>query len=512
MNNLLELYKNQLLSAYENDSYAESNLTGIFGVINRSSNVYIQNTTIVGGTSITDTSNNGDTKIDNCILKNAKIQNYITKNSIVNITENNINTISGTTKIPNKIQKGSIYNYPNPLVSTQLNNLLNDITDVSTEELVIPLSCIAKNKNDIISNYYQNLDPIYRDGLGDGMGWLSSYTISSYIYDLHMSSHYTQNKRFAYWSNLYRGQFTGDSYVYLTKGSQFVNFMKKIPRNLNGYTLTISGLIISNNSIAKNLRIQNFYNGTIKISVKNLQIVNAVIENNNCTIDFNNCYYPYNTQMYDNKDIIFNDVIQNNNYIIPYEYSIIGDNNIVMNYSDNIISGLFTLSSYNNKCVFKNNVNNSNLWFYQNSNNNGNQFYLSSNTINGYIDAFTNHYHNDLPDDITNKLTANFKINDVSPKKYRDCIDVGSIIGWVQNSQKNPPIPKGFYICDGSKIPIDLNNPKDNYYNGQLTYLLCGNIVTNGFIQLPNIPIVTVNGYKLMYIIKYNNNFEHLEY
>lgn len=111
------------------------------------------------------------------------------------------------------------------------------------------------------------------------------------------------------------------------------------------------------------------------------------------------------------------------------------------------------------------------------------------------------------------------------PFKFRG-IDVGSIIGWPQykitinNVDKwLPTIPDGFYNCSDAndnplksfEIPIDIFDPTDKFFNGQLAYLLSDNI-NNLTFTIPNIKEIYggINyNHRMVYIIKYNNNFEH---
>lgn len=480
--------------------YGNISLSGDYSILNDSSNINITNSDIsdlIPSFII----NNGKTNIINTNVNNSLPNNIIIDNSQNYIDDQQYNNNQYTF-----IENGSLFPY-SKISQTDLTKF----TDINSNdyELIIPINDQFKNNK----NKYVEQHGIENFGTGN-----EKY-----------STHFLNNGNYGYWGNKFGGQWTSNYTENIENYQDLVTFLTTIPRNLNGYQITIN----YNDTVLNELNIINLYNGILNINFNNELIENSEkyfnIQNNNLTLNINLfsdvSMFKYN--LYDNKDINIH-YYDNASSIIFY-----GDNNNINVYFEQIITGnleVFKNNSYGNKVLISSNLNyiTDDEYFYrrlENNNDNCGNF-ITIIPYNKKIANFTN--DGDKQFDENNSDYMSFTIDEVHPKMIRDVSDIGTIIGW----NAKLPIPRGYYVCNGQEIKVDLNNPQDEYYNGQLAYYLNGNLTSPTF-TLPNIPAASpscltsdINYYfeangrganfvpqdrsaKLIYIIKYNNNFQN---
>ena len=483
--------------------------SGMYGILSENSELMIEYSTCISGTAYTSTFKNGKTQYNYASGNFINYENIIWLNSIVNKDEYTSLIRTPSFYKINLIQIGSYTNIENP--KNKDNGGLLD-------------------KNDFKFSGYLIND-------GDKIFWSK------------FGNNYT---------NI--GQFYKESTINLTT-SEFTNLLKKIPKNLNGYNVTFNIIDKETNVFSKSINIDYFYNG--QLTIKNINLSGCLYVNNNqsninfisSTISGNEKFGNTNTgiiytstKLDNNKNIIFSDCeFTNNNNTELF----IGNNNDII-FKDNIynLSSYLTNNKgvwYNNNIIFnepneiediskiisgnreidKSNIINVNDYSLPVSSNN----YLFNHTHNGLYDSISAFVDNSISitDGCYNTLSA---ITNMLPLTFRG-VDVGSIIGWPQYCKINgtistwlPAIPDGFYNCsiggdnptNSFNIPIDINDPTDKYFNGQLALLLSDNI-NNLTFQIPYIHEIYGlgtkvgtnynNNHRIVYIIKYNNNFEH---
>lgn len=483
--------------------------SGMYGILIENSNVILDNTLCNTAKSCVSVFKNSKLHYNNCDTTNVLYENVIWLNSIVNKDKKSTFQKSASLLNTNLIQTGS---YINITVSTPttFNNSGNG-------------------------------------GLVDQNFYFSGYLIN--------------NNDKIYWSindkehnNI--GQFYKDSNIALTH-ADFKNLLDKIPKNLNGYNVIFT--INDNNILDDSITLDGFYNG--KLFIYNLQINKQLIcKNNSCEININNSIINKNTNnisllFNNNYNINLNDVTFGKNLTDKNKTNLLmsGYNNALICFKNILFTPIYTdLELSDNKLLDNTNTYNNKFSFEENSEDTKKAIsYLINNQLNEldksniilisdynitdpqYNNLLYNHTHLHLYDEISaltdDSITSKYYyitsavIADISPITYRG-VDVGSIIGWPQYTADNgitwkPVIPDGFYNCSiGSdnplgdfNIPIDIANPKDKYFNGQLAKLLSADYNSITF-KIPHIPEVIgqkLNTNRLVYIIKYNNNFEH---
>lgn len=469
--------------------------SGMYGVLSENSELMIEYSACISGTAYTSTFKNGKTQYNYASGNFINYENIIWLNSIVNKDEyTNLIRIPSFYKI-NLIQTGSYTNIKNP-INKENGGFLD--------------------KNDFKFSGYLIND-------GNKLFW----------------STFGEN-----YTNI--GQFYKDSTINLTT-SEFNGLLKRIPRNLNGYNVTFN---IIDNTFSGTTNIDYFYNG--QLTIKNINLSGCLYVNNNqCNINvisatisgnemfgnnntsiiytstkldnnkniiFSNCKFTNNnnTELFigNNNDIIFKDNIYNLSANLTNNNGFWYNNNIIFN-EPNEIEDISKIISGNRE-IDKSNIINVNDYNLPVSSNN----YLFNHTHNGLYDNISAFVNNSISitADCYNTLSA---ITNMIPLTFRG-VDIGSIIGWPQYKSGNnwlPTIPDGFYNCSISDdnptnsfdIPIDINDPTDKYFNGQLALLLNDKINKQTF-RIPNIDAYyseSENTHRLIYIIKYNNNFEH---
>jgi len=469
--------------------------SGMYGILSENSELMIEYSTCISGKAYASTFKNSKTQY-NCASGNyIDYENVIWLNSIVNKDEyTNLIRIPSFYKI-NLIQIGSYTNIKNP--KNKENGGILDKTDFKFSGYLI-----------------NDRDKVFWSNFGEN---------------------YTNT-----------GQFYKDSTIDI-KTSEFIDLLKKIPKNLNGYNVTFN---IIDNTFSGDINIDYFYNG--QLTIKNINLSGCLyINNNQSNINIISSILSGNKQ-FDNLETIYtNTILNNNKNLMFYNCTFTNNNNTELfignNNYINFENNVYNLSSnltnnngywYNNNIIFNesteidnvsklisNNreidqsniikVNNYNLPVSSNN-------YLFNHTHNGLYDNISAFVNNSIS--ITgscyNTLSA---ITNMMPLTFRG-VDVGSIIGWPQYCKINgtistwlPTIPDGFYNCSISndnptnsfEIPIDINDPTDKYFNGQLALLL-NNSITQKTFTIPQINIYgPYNNNRMVYIIKYNNNFEH---
>lgn len=216
----------------------------------------------------------------------------------------------------------------------------------------------------------------------------------------------------------------------------------------------------------------------------------------------NEIQFKNNNSFYNLSAVIAIESTSNNNLIFD-EPSIISD--ILTGQYDSLLSANLNMIQLKNIDMPKDLANN-NLLF------NHTHKYLYDNIL-----AYTNN----LPISSNFYLKDNLMMN-TYPLAYSN-VEIGSIIGWPQYKHNIygwlPKPPDGFYNCSEAtdnplssfEIPIDVANPTDKFFNGQLAELMNANITDITF-NIPNIPAITgeiSKTHRLIYIIKYNNNIEY---
>lgn len=475
---------------------------GMYGILVENSDILIEYTNCISGRAYTSTFKNSKTQYNYASGNYIDYENIIWLNSIVNKDSYSVLIKKPSFYKTNLIQIGSYTNIKNP-------------KDKDNSGLL--------DKNDFKYSGYLIND-------GDKLFW----------------SEFSEN-------NTNCGQFYKDSTIDLTT-SDFTTLLKKIPRNLNGYNVTFNIIDKENNVFSKSINIDYFYNG--QLTIKNINLSGCLYVNNNqSNINFISATISGNekfgnndtgviytsTKLDNNKNLIFSNCeFTNNNNTELF----IGNNNDII-FKDNIYNLSVNLSNnngfwYNNKIIFngstqdelskisgilsgnreinQSNIINVNDYSLPVSSNN----YLINHTHNGLYDNISTFVNNSIPitDSCYNTLSA---ITNMLPLTFRG-VDVGSIVCWPQYCKINgtistwlPTIPDGFYNCSinddnptkSFDIPIDINDPTDKYFNGQLAMLLTTNLNKKTF-TIPKINIYgPYNNHRLVYIIKYNNNFEH---
>lgn len=490
--------KHNNLSTFINCCYGTINLSGDYSILNQNSNINVKNSTI-DGLIPSFIINNGVTNIFKSNVNTAGENNIIIDNSKNYIDDQHYNNLKYS-----YIENGSLFPYSK--ISLTKNASFFDPTS-NNYQLVIPIDNIYKNDK----NKFINENGIENIGTGN-----SSY-----------STHFLNNGNYGYWGNKFGGQFINKTNLSINNFQDLVNCVNTIPRNLNGYTVDIT----YKSDQFVNLNIENFYNGNLNFifqeSIQNN--VNFNLNNNNLNVDIkflnsiNKCTFHLN----DNVNTAFTFKNASN-------LTFIGTNNYLDIKFENKLTNslsLFEKNSYGNKvCISSIIENNDFLMRYLSNNNKINGNYISVLSIEDRIGDLVND-NSEVFESFTNENNEsqymNFTIDEVHPKIYRDVCDIGTIIGW----NAKLPIPRGYYPCNGQKVAVDLINPNDEYYNGQLAYYLNGNL-TDSTIQLPYLPnakpsiLTTDPNYctdsvgnpnfipqdpnaELIYIIKYNNNFEN---
>lgn len=493
--------KHNNLSTFLTYAYGTINLSGVYSILNENSNINVKNSTInhlIPSFII----NNGTTNIIDSNVEDAFENNIIIDNS-----NNYIDNLQYNNKKYSFVQNGSLFPYSNIVLAPSTSFFDPTSNDY---QLIIPIHDKWKNRKD---EYIQE-HGIENIGTGNQF----------------YSTHFLNDGSYGYWGNKYGGQWIKDvtSGLNINSIQDLNTCLNTIPRNLNGYTVK---LIYTDTNIT-NLNINNFYNGTLNLVFQNdLYNSNTVqfnINNNNLTlnIEFSGAVNIVKFNINDNKDanMVFNEINTT---------SFQGDNNyLTLNFKDVISRSatLFNNNSYGNKVVISSITDNEAILTRQLAENNkiyGN--YITVLSIEDKLGDLVNDNAEIIEyDEDQVSQYMNFTIDEVHPKMFRDVSDIGTIIGW----NADLPIPRGYYKCDGSEIAVDLNNPQDEFYNGQLAYYLNGNLSTKT-IKLPNIPSTTpvavatdINsdictckprylssgypgGVGIVYIIKYNNNFEN---
>lgn len=487
---------------YERDN----NKFNVYAIVNETSTIKIYNSNIVSGYAASYNLNNSTIFFNNCIFENLNKKYVLIGNSqaydhdLIYIK----NTISSyISPWKNVIQQGSQYNYSNNIIPITIQNLKNYQYKNNYNEIKIP--CIPEKIYDNKQDYQKNEIKDYVDNLGDGIG---------FFYDennnMHFSAHYLSNGDFPYWSSTYCGQFTKNSNIIVKNRQQFVQVISKIPRNLNGYQVTITMENIDN-LILNNFYIQDFFNGKLNIIIPKCVLQSCIIENNDCQLYIETNFIPIQIQMEDNMNIQFKAANKQFNFYSErksIDYLIHGNNNNIIfkgDFNKNILS-IFESNSIGNNINLLENNKNENIYQHLSRLNNGNMIYDQKYDGNNNIankPALINHTHKNLNNVSSTYYNTSFRINDICPKINQDASAIGSIIGWY----KENPIPRGYYICNGQTIYIDLNQYKDDYDNSQLAYLY-NNSKSMCKITLPKIDECM----GLIYIIKYNNVFEHYQY
>lgn len=487
------------MSLFAKHNQLTTSLSGHFSIINQNSNINIKNST-VSSLIPSFVINNGQT-----LFINTDMDNALEKNVILDSSKNYIDDQQYNKFNYSYIEK-SIYPY-NKLSVKEIDDSLLDPSS-ENEQLIIPSTVIFKDGK---QDYIQENN---RQNLGDGNEFYSAHFLTNTVY--------------GYWGNKYGGQWIKDLTDYEIDDFQNLQiFFNTSPRNLNGHIVNIiySGIEFSN------LNIKNFYNGVINITfsyLSNQRNKFFIIQNNNLILNliFNGETSLCNFTLNDNKDlnIKYNGQVHNSSYQ--------GNNNYLTITFGDLVNGVFDLfrkDSYGNKVNITPLIMNEDLkdYFIRRLENN-NSYYGNFITVNGIQEKINNLINDSDELVVSDGSYMDFTIDETYPKTYRDVSDIGTIIGWPAFL----PVPRGYYVCDGRQVKIDLNNPLDEYYNGQLAYYLNGTINTST-IKLPNIPsavpscmITDPNYYHhptygdnfvpigqdgLIYIIKYNNNFENIK-
>lgn len=479
--------KYDYVTDYENESFV---------ILNENSNIVFDDITVENITPIFNISN-GTTNIIN-LNSDSELSNSITINNSNNYIDNldfNNNTLK-------YVEKGSIFNYANEITYTE-----NWVIKSTSAELIIPSSIeICKSSK---TEYIKYHPEIFNQNTGNE----------------YYSTHYLTNSVYGYWGNKYRGEFIKDVEITANGLYDANNILNSIPRNLNGYTVTINIDGNASDNII-DLNIINFCNGILNINF-NVTVLNSNIilppstilniQNNNAqiNINFRKQIEELQFNIQDNEDLnfIFNTIKKCN---------FAGTNNIIKINSIvdiDLNTNLFITNSFSNKIYINNNSNILTEILKDNNAYNGNYFFISGLTTK--VGDLVNDYYT-----LNRNYDEQFVINEVQPlnRNYREITDIGTIIGW----NANLPIPRGYYPCSGQTISVDIHNPNDEFYNGMLAYYLNRNLMDSTF-QLPNIPILTrtINSEydpnygniketidnsqsKLIYIIKYNNNFQNV--
>lgn len=452
-------------------------------------------------------------------IRNRNIPNIVPvftiNNSNVNILNTNIdetqNKFIGNISIKNSkqyidnptyknytyVEKGSIFNYPD--ISLAGDVFFN--TFAKDTELIIPFDDLYSKEDYVTKNHLENL------GTGNK----------------HYSTHFLNSSNYGYWGNKFGGEFIEDTTIE-TKANDILDILfTTLPRNLNGYKLTINVAKLNGQKI----EIKNFYNGILNI-VFNKESDEALItryfeiKNNNLVLNITIKQKLHETSFnfQDNKDLnlIFEEELKDSSFSG-------NNNNVNITFKNNIKDLLLFDNSYGNKIIIDsiNDDNNTVLFNCLKDINYKKGNYIFVKSIPSRIGKRIN---DSSQIDIDNNYIQNFTIDEVHPKKYRDVTDIGTIVGWPAHL----PIPRGYYECNGEEVLVDLHNPNDEYYNGQLAFYLNNNL-SNPKIKLPDIPsakptgrtndlyyrktstgvanFVPVGKDGIKYIIKYNNNFEN---
>lgn len=471
-------------------------LSGDYSILNDGSNVNITNSKI-------------DQLIPSFVINNGMTNIVTTKVELPNniVVDNSSNYIDDQNYFDTKytfVEKGSLFNYQN--VSYTLFTTLLDISS-NNFQLIIQATDPWKNSK---KKFVQERG---LENIGTG----------NQLY----STHFLNNGSYGYWGNKFGGQVTSSFVIDIHDYQDLNTFFNTMPRNLNGYTVTIN----YKSSNFSDIQLSSFYNGIMNINFyrelmddieKNIQMYN-----NNLTVNITylNDTYKLNYQLYDNPDI-------NVRYkTATSAITAIGDNNYVNFYFHDTIRGkceIFKTECYGNKVLISSATDDNKEYFTrqfeQNDDNTGNFITITpsddkiGDMINDGCEVGSLQNQNFMP----------FTIDEVHPKKVRDVSDIGTIIGWPAKL----PVPRGYYVCSGQQVKVDLNNPKDQFYNGQLAWYMNNNLSLST-ITLPDVPaaspscltfdpnyyfevggrganFVPVNkNEKLIYIIKYNNNFEN---
>lgn len=491
--------KHNNLSTFLTCSYGTINLSGTYSILNENSNINVKNSSI-NSLIPSFIINNGVTNIINSDVDIAYENNIIIDNSKNYIDDQQYNNFKYS-----YVENGSIFPY-SKVVLTPVNSFFD--TTSNDYQLIIPINDKYKNHKD------EYVKETGKEDFGTGNEFYST--------------HFLNNGNYGYWGNKFGGQWIRNvGNLNINSIQDFTTCINTIPRNLNGYQVTL----IYKDFEFTNTNINNFYNGTLNlIFLKDLSGENNVefnISNNNLTlnIEFSGIITNFNFVLNDNKNVnIVFDNIKNTTFK--------GSNNYLDLNFKNIISNpfsLFSSESYGNKIVISSITDNNGILTEALVDNNkmyGNYITVLSveDKIGDLVNDNAEIFEYD-EDQISQYM--NFTIDEIHPKMFRDVSDIGTIIGW----NAALPIPRGYYACDGSEIAVDLHNPNDEFYNGQLAYYLNGNLSTKT-IKLPNLPVLKpsvittdpfyctdANGHpnfvprnsreKLIYIIKYNNNFEN---
>lgn len=462
-----------------------------FSIICEGSNVNVNYSTITdivpvftinnSNINILNTNINGD---EDKVIGNISINN--SKQYVDNLTYKNYTYV----------EKGSIFNYPD--ISLAGDVFFN--TSAKDTELIIPFSDLYSKEDYVTENHLENF------GTGNE----------------HYSTHFLNNSNYGYWGNKFGGEFTSDTVINTEDNDVLEILFRTLPRNLNGYTVTINVKKI----IGQKFEIKNFYNGILNIvfnKESNTALLAKIfsIKNNNLVLNITFKQMLENTSfsIHDNKDLnlIFDETIERSYFS--------GDNNYInLTFNKTIENLTLFNSSYGNKIII-NSISNNNTEFINSLSDinykKGNYIFVKSYT--GRIGKRVNDSSNVS---IDSNYNPSFTIDEVHPKKYRDITDIGTIVGWPAHL----PIPRGYYECNGEEVLVDIHNPQDEYYNGQLAFYLNNDLKTSK-IKLPDIPsakptcrtndlyyyksstgttnFVPVGSDGIKYIIKYNNNFEN---
>lgn len=475
-----------------------------FAILNENSNVNFNDVQI---NNITPTFNINNSSIN--ILSSSFINNILTGNITINNSNSYIDDLRFNNRTHSFTENGSLFNYVDE-ISESVGWVVNSIK----EQLLIPSSLDVCNSSK--TEYIRNANQIKNFGTGNQ----------------YFSTHYITNKIYGYWGERYAGQFISDCVIDdISSMMDFTKVLNTIPRNLNGYTVTIiakNGYYAAEN--VDSLNISNFYNGKLNIYLKDVTISNFKfnIINNNANILLSASHLDsVNLNMEDNQDInlLFGHThLNDQNEEVEAggltDVSFTGNNNN-LNLKFNLMYNLtFFNKSFSNKVIIDTlpgNFEILNSLLHNNNVYNGNYYFIKG------LDAAVGDLVNDGSDVFDRRYNEQFVINEVHPLVNRDISDIGTIVGW--NAEL--PIPRGYYVCSGQTISIDIHNSEDEFYNGQLAYYLNKDL-NNSTMTLPNIPEAVPSAMstdpnikniinfipkdpeaKLIYIIKYNNNFEN---
>lgn len=489
--------KHDNLSTTINIPYRTISFQGSYAILNQNSNISIKNT-VISGTRPSFIINNGTINIIDTTLSNIPSGDIVIDNSKHYVDDQQFNKFKYS-----YIEKGSVFKYPN-ISYTNYNEFFN--TNSNNFQLVIPITC----------SYFKGKEQYIEDNHIENFGTGNQY----------YSTHFLNNGNYGYWGNKFGGQWIKDciraDIINISDSQECNTFFNSIPKNLNGYEITIN----YNSNSLNELNLKNFYNGLININFTN-SISNGSnrkllfnIQNNNLTVNLNFVSTIQNVEftLNDNKDINVNfkgDV----NGLIFQGINNFAHINIFKNLNNTV--KIFYNSSYGNNITLSATLATATEKLATSLENNQSK-YGNFITVLSYNKRIT-----DLVNDkyeFTEQNEAefmNFTIDEVHPKKYRDVIDIGTIVGWPAHLH----IPRGYYECNGQTVRVDLHNPQDEFYNGQLAYYLNGNLTTPT-IKLPDIPsakptcmtqdpyyhnnnFIPVGTDGIVYIIKYNNNFEN---